>query len=35
MGARDVPRDDFLGLLLKGGLAPGEKAEKVVMPELL
>jgi len=35
MGARDVPRDDFLGLLIKGGLAPGEKAEKVVMPEVL
>jgi leucyl/phenylalanyl-tRNA--protein transferase len=35
MGARDVPRDDFLGLLTKGGLAPGGNVEKVLMPELI
>jgi len=35
MGARDVPRVDFLGLLLKGGLGPDGRAEKVVMPEVL
>jgi leucyl/phenylalanyl-tRNA--protein transferase len=35
MGARDVPRDDFLGLLIKGDLAPGGNVEKVLMPELI
>jgi leucyl/phenylalanyl-tRNA--protein transferase len=32
MGARDLPREDFLELLNRGGLGPGESVERVVMP---
>ena len=32
MGARDVPRDDFLELLAGGGLGPGGDGEKVNLP---
>jgi leucyl/phenylalanyl-tRNA--protein transferase len=35
MGARDIPRDDFLELLSNGGLGSGGRSEKVVLPELL
>ncbi len=32
MGARDIPREDFLELLAKGGLAANGKGQKVRMP---
>ena len=32
MGARDVPREDFLELLAGGGLGPGGDGEKVNLP---
>lgn len=35
MGARDIPRDDFLELLSNGGLGPNGRSEKVVLPEVL
>ena len=33
MGARDVPRDDFLGLLVEGGLGPDGEGGSVRMPK--
>ena len=35
MGARDIPRHDFLELLARGGLGPDGRAEKVLMPEAI
>ena len=32
MGARNLPREDFLELLDRGGLGPGGRLERVVMP---
>lgn len=32
MGARDVPREDFLDLLAREGLAPGVSVQRVAMP---
>jgi leucyl/phenylalanyl-tRNA--protein transferase len=32
MGARDIPREDFLDLLDRGGLGPGGSVARVVMP---
>jgi leucyl/phenylalanyl-tRNA--protein transferase len=32
MGALDIPREDFLELLTKGGLGPDGRAEKIVLP---
>ena len=35
MGARGIPRHDFLELLDRGGLGPDGRAEKVLLPEVL
>jgi len=35
MGARDIPRDDFLELLSHGVLGTSGRSEKVVLPEVL
>ena len=35
MGARDVPREDFLELLAGGGFEPGGEGEKIRLPKVL
>jgi leucyl/phenylalanyl-tRNA--protein transferase len=35
MGARNMPRNDFLDLLARGGLGPGGRVERVAMPDSL